>query len=62
MMNLNPKFPNWLIQIFYFALCNFSQIHHTNNLSNKLLLHIFLYLVNIILQNLTVPCEFYIHP
>jgi len=49
MMNPNPNFPNWLIQIFYFAIFNFLQIHNANNLHNKLL-HIFLYLVNIILE------------
>ena len=48
-MKTNPNFLNWLIQIFYFALFNFLQIHNTNNLFNKLL-HIFLYLVNIILE------------
>jgi len=57
-MNPNSNFPNWLMQIFYFALFNFLQIHHTNNLSNKLL-HIFLYLVNIILDDcITVPYGF----
>ena len=56
-MNTNPNFPNWLIQIFYFAIFNFLQISHTNNIFNKLL-HIVLYLVNIILENLIVPCGF----
>jgi len=48
-MNPNPNYPNWLIQIIYFASFNFLQIHDTNDLSNKLL-HIFLHLINIILR------------
>jgi len=48
-INLNPNFPNWIIQIIFFVY--FLHIYDTNNLSNKLL-HIFLYLVNIILKNL----------
>jgi len=48
-MNPNPNFSNWVIQIIYFVLFNFLQIHDTTNLLNKLL-HIFSYLVNIILE------------
>ena len=42
-MNLNPNFPNWITQIFYFALFTFLQYHHTQQNFQQTVIYCFLF-------------------